>query len=192
MVKAAKAVLAVASALVAIAVLTAPAVAETLNFSPAERITWSGPLTWTDGLGARVTCNFIMRGTFERRITMTRGTNMGSLSSMATERCEGGSITTLPVPIPPIVYEAILRSGETLLGILVGISSLGILVESPLSSCLYSATLGVLTGVMEHLSTRTTLLRGEWAISRTLSGFCSVGTLAGTMELTPTQTVTIT
>ncbi|HYV16792.1 MAG TPA: hypothetical protein VE972_12320 [Conexibacter sp.] len=167
------------------------AVAETLNFSPAGRITLAGSLTWTDGLGARTTCAISLIGTLQRSVVTTREAEMGSISSATSERCEGGRITTLVPPPIPIVFAAVLRTAEVLVGILAGLRGIGILVEGPISECLYATTLGLLIDVRRNNTASVTLLRGAWELVRTLRGFCSVGNLAGTMELRPTQEVVL-
>jgi hypothetical protein len=183
-----KSLVTVALALAAVALGAATAAAETLTFNPAGAISLTGRPVWREAGGATITCNLILRGTFERTIATTRETSMGSITSATSEGCSGGTIRTLTPN--GMVYFEVLRSSEQLIGVLIGIRTFGVLIERPFFyGCLYSATQGILIRVNRELSIEATLLESPWSPSITLFGSCPVMRMSGGMTLSPQQTV---
>jgi len=190
---------AMAAALIVMAVAAGVALGDGYTISPAGEIAAisAGKITFA-GEGAEFSCNMTMNGTLTRaEVANVSGTRIGSVTGARTSECSTREVNVL---IPnSIVHVALLRSRETVIGILIAFEEFGVLwSSSALLGCLMKIRLmGVLGGVTEEGRGRRRIATLR-ILEEPLTTIVNLGFLAcpirmtprGSFNLSPTQSIT--
>lgn len=196
-----KALLAVAMAFTALVALSGSAAAQSGSINPGGNITSAslGKLTFDGGI-AQIQCNVEMRGALRTGvIPKLAGTNIGQVTGVTISNCTGGSVIRVDLDLPwQLTYSSI--SGtlpNAVTGLLFYVNNASFLLSISLlgtNNCLYRGRIGAsiaAIGSNPYTSGLISVLSGDQNMSvTTLNGICPNGTLRGSFNLTPRQTIT--